>query len=184
MPRDLVVRPGEDPTGVRGSEADGLGGVEKRKILERPLDEREVARGVRVGRDDVRRAALDERPAVSPGGPPVFPRERHEIDLMSVFRDSDADADMEIVNGDILYIPREPHFYIYGEVQRPGSFRLEKNMTVVQALSVGGGLSLRGTQKGMKILRRSAQGQMEEIAAQLSDMLRPDDVVYVKESLF
>jgi polysaccharide export outer membrane protein len=110
--------------------------------------------------------------------------ERHEIDLMSLFGDSDADADIEIVNGDILYIPREPHFYIYGEVQRPGSFRLEKNMTVVQALSVGGGLSPRGTQKGMKILRRNAQGQMEEIAAQLSDMLRPDDVVYVKESLF
>lgn len=110
--------------------------------------------------------------------------ERREIDLMSLFRDGKVEADLEIVNGDIVYVPREPRFYIYGEVQRPGTFRLEKNMTLVQALSVGGGLTPRGTQKGIKILRRNAEGRIEEMGAQLPDLLQTDDVIYVKESLF
>ena len=75
-------------------------------------------------------------------------------------------------------------FYIYGEVQRPGSFRLEQNMTVVQALSMGGGLSPRGTQRGIKILRRDDKSVMQELATQLSDLVKKDDVIYVKESLF
>ncbi len=110
--------------------------------------------------------------------------ERREVDLIALFREGAPTLNVEIVNNDILYVPREPRFYIYGEVQRPGSFRLEKNMSVVQALSVGGGLTQRGTQKGMRILRRGDQGEMREITAQLSDPLQPDDVVFVKESLF
>lgn len=110
--------------------------------------------------------------------------ERREVDLLALFREGAQALNVEIVNNDILYVPREPRFYIYGEVQRPGSFRLEKNMSVVQALSVGGGLTQRGTQKGMRILRRGDQGEMREIEARLSDPLQPDDVVFVKESLF
>jgi polysaccharide export outer membrane protein len=81
-------------------------------------------------------------------------------------------------------VPREPRYYIYGEVQRPGAFRLEKNMSLVQALSVGGGLTQRGTQKGIKILRRGQDGGMKEVDAKLSDSLQTDDVIFVKESLF
>lgn len=110
--------------------------------------------------------------------------ERHEIDLVALFGEGSDKLNLEVANEDILYVAREPRFYIYGEVQRPGSFRLEKGMSVVQALSVGGGLTLRGTQKGMIILRRAADGQMQEIPAQLADRLQPDDVIYVKESLF
>jgi polysaccharide export outer membrane protein len=110
--------------------------------------------------------------------------QRQEIDLNALFREGGMKLNLPVANGDILYVPREPRFYIYGEVQRPGSFRLEKNMSVVQALSVGGGLTQRGTQKGLRILRRSAEGRMEEIPAGLADLLQPDDVVFVRESLF
>ena len=57
-------------------------------------------------------------------------------------------------------------------------------MTVVQALSMGGGLTPRGTQRGIKILRRDDKGVMQELATQLSDLVKKDDVIYVKESLF
>jgi polysaccharide export outer membrane protein len=75
-------------------------------------------------------------------------------------------------------------FYIYGEVQRPGSFRLEQGMSVVQALSMGGGVTSRGTQRGIKILRRDANGEMQELDTQPADLVKKDDVIYVKESLF
>jgi len=109
---------------------------------------------------------------------------RREIDLIALFKEGDQGSNVLIVNGDILYVPREPRFYIYGEVQRPGSFRLEQNMSLVQGLSVGGGLTSRGTQKGIKILRRNAEGVMREIDAKLADLLQKDDVIFVKESLF
>ena len=109
---------------------------------------------------------------------------RREIDLIALLRDGAHELNVDIGNDDILFVPREPRFYIYGEVQRPGTFRLEKNMTLVQALSVGGGLTLRGTQKGIRILRRGEGGSMLEVNAKLADSLQADDVIFVKESLF
>lgn len=109
---------------------------------------------------------------------------RKEIDLLALFENGGDSLNLDVRNNDILYVPREPRFYIYGEVQRPGVFRLEKNMSVVQALSVGGGLTTRGTQKGIHVLRRGADGSMQTLEVKLADMLKPDDVIYVKESLF
>jgi polysaccharide export outer membrane protein len=57
-------------------------------------------------------------------------------------------------------------------------------MTLLQALSVGGGLTARGTERGMRIKRRDAAGQMQEFKARHDDSILVDDVVYVKESLF
>jgi polysaccharide export outer membrane protein len=69
-------------------------------------------------------------------------------------------------------------------VQRPGAFRLEQNMSVVQALSMGGGVTPRGTQRGIRILRRDESGAMQEFEVRLADPVKKDDVIYVKESLF
>lgn len=109
---------------------------------------------------------------------------RTEIDALELLDKGEAKTDFELRDGDIIYVPREPRFYIYGEVQRPGAFRLERNMSVVQALSLGGGLTPRGTQKGIRILRRDDSGKMQEIETSLSAPVQKDDVIYVKESLF
>ena len=47
---------------------------------------------------------------------------------------------------------------MYGEVQRPGQLRLERGMTLMQALAAGGGLSPRGTERGIKVHREDASG--------------------------
>ncbi|MFA5240841.1 MAG: polysaccharide export protein EpsE [Sulfuricella sp.] len=107
-----------------------------------------------------------------------------EIDAIALFMAGGQKDDERVQDGDIINVPRQPLFYIYGEVQRPGSYRLEQNMSLVQALTMGGGVNLRGTQRGIKILRRDADGGMQKIEAQLSDPVKRDDVIYVKESLF
>lgn len=106
------------------------------------------------------------------------------IDLASIVRSADMDKNFELGGGDVIYVERAPRFYIYGEVQRPGVYRLERNMTVVQALSTGGGLNVRGTERGLQIKRRGSDGKVQVISAKLDDPLQLDDVVYVKESLF
>ena len=87
-------------------------------------------------------------------------------------------------NGDIIYVDRAPTVYIYGEVQRPGQLRLERGMTLMQALAAGGGLTARGTERGMRVHRRDAPGQVKILELKPNDQLQRDDVVYVKESLF
>ena len=66
--------------------------------------------------------------------------------------------DMLILNGDTLWVDRQPLVYIYGEVQRPGPMRLERDMTLMQALATGGGLTLRGTEKGIRVHRKAEAG--------------------------
>jgi polysaccharide export outer membrane protein len=109
---------------------------------------------------------------------------RDTIDLIDIMHTSDAAKNPQLMPGDTVYVDRAPRFYIYGEVQRPGSYRVERDMNVVQALSVGGGLSIRGTENGIRIKRREDNGETKVISAHLEDKVRPDDVIYVKESLF
>jgi polysaccharide biosynthesis/export protein len=110
--------------------------------------------------------------------------ERIQIDIPAVMKGGDAARDLQVANGDVLYVPRAPMFYIYGEVQRPGQYRVERGMTVLQALAVGGGLTQRGTQRGVTLKRRGSGGGVIETRPGLEQRLQAEDVVYVRESLF
>jgi polysaccharide export outer membrane protein len=106
------------------------------------------------------------------------------IDLIDMVRSAGAPGNVEVLPGDVIYVERAPRFYIYGEVQRPGAYRLEKNMSVLQALSVGGGLTPRGTERGVRVKRRDESGKVKVFRVEHDDILKVDDVVYVQESLF
>ena len=110
--------------------------------------------------------------------------ERLDINVPAMYRMGDLSRNIALENGDTVFVQRAPVFYIYGEVQRAGSYRLEQSMTVMQALSVGGGVTLRGTDRGLKIRRRMSDGSFQTIEAHLTDAVQPDDVIYVRESLF
>jgi polysaccharide export outer membrane protein len=109
---------------------------------------------------------------------------KETLDVVEMLRSGELQRDVELSADDILYVERAPRFYIYGEVQRPGAFKLERSMTVLQALAVGGGLTARGTERGMRIKRRDAEGHIQVIKAEHDDLLQTDDIVFVKESLF
>lgn len=106
------------------------------------------------------------------------------IDVLEMIRSSDLTRNLVVRSDDLIYVERAPRFYIYGEVQRAGTYRLERNMTVMQALSVGGGLTQRGTERGLRIQRRDAEGNLQILTVNSSDWVQPDDVIYIKESLF
>jgi polysaccharide export outer membrane protein len=109
---------------------------------------------------------------------------RYSLDIGKLLTSGTLDQDPVILNGDTLYVDRMPLVYIYGQVQRPGSVRLERGMTVMQALASGGGLTLRGTEKNIKVNRRNADGKVKEYDAALTDPLVDGDVIFVRESLF
>ena len=107
-----------------------------------------------------------------------------QIDLGKMFANNELEDDFILQAGDVLFVDRAPLFYIYGEVQRPGSYRVERNMTLVQALAAGGGLTPRGTQRGVRIKRKDASGKVAEIKPDLDEPVNPEDVIYVRESIF
>lgn len=109
---------------------------------------------------------------------------RRELDIPLIFRSANRDDDVIVQNGDVIYVERAPTAYIYGEVQRPGPLRLERSMTVMQALATGGGLTQRGTEKGLRIHRKNGDGKVQVIQPAMDDALRDGDVLYVRESLF
>jgi len=110
---------------------------------------------------------------------------RIEIDLPSLFAGGPVrDRDPFILNGDTIWVDRQPVVYIYGEVQRPGPMRLERGMTLMQALATGGGLTPRGTERGIRVHRKAGEGRVQTMQLALDDRVQDGDVIQVRESLF
>ena len=92
--------------------------------------------------------------------------------------------DFDLKGGDTVYIERAPVFYIYGEVIHAGAYPVKAGMTVMQALSIGGGITPRGSERRIKLRRLEADGKTREYDASLVDVVKADDVIFVKEALF
>jgi polysaccharide export outer membrane protein len=86
-------------------------------------------------------------------------------------------------DGDIITVPKAEMFYISGQVRNPGSYVLQAGETLEQAIAVAGGLTDRGTTRGIKATRLF-NGKLVEISLQLSDKLKPNDTIVVPQRLF
>jgi polysaccharide export outer membrane protein len=114
------------------------------------------------------------------GGKPF----RREIDVVKAAMEGSTADDILLSGGDTVFVNHQPMFYIYGQVQKAGQYRLERDMTVMQALAVGGGITTKGTRRGIVLHRRDAHGKVNELEVSLDDDVKDSDVIYVKESLF
>lgn len=107
-----------------------------------------------------------------------------KVDLRSIIERGDLSKNIEIRGGDSVFVPKAPVFYIYGEVHKGGAYRIEPDMTVAQALSLAGGITPRGSDGRLQVRRRGPDGKWQLSSARLLDSVKPDDVIYVRESLF
>jgi len=105
------------------------------------------------------------------------------VDLTSILEGRTSVAEPKVSDGDRIFVPRMERFYIYGQVNKPGVYRLDRGMTVMQAISVAGGLTDKGTERGITLRRTTTRG-VETISTSMTQPLQNNDVVYVKESLF
>lgn len=109
---------------------------------------------------------------------------RKVIDIPALFAAQPSQDDITLAAGDTVFVNKAPVFYIYGEAQKPGPYRVERTMTVMQALAAGGGPTARGSQNRLILHRKDVNGKVVETKPQLTDLVRPDDVIFVRESLF
>jgi polysaccharide export outer membrane protein len=110
-------------------------------------------------------------------------QEKVNVDMAEMFRRGDLTHNITLEPGDTIYVHKAPMVYVYGEVQKGGAYRVEPNMTVMQAIAMGGGITPRGTERGIKISRRDSSG-VKRVDADLNTTVKPDDVIYIRESLF
>lgn len=121
---------------------------------------------------------------IRPGGAETFFLRRdggEEIALtMAVIGRGGDDADPVVRPGDKLFVPDAPTFYIYGQVNSPGTFPIVGKMTLRMALARGGGLTSLGSDRRISVVR----GGEELKKIDLSQLVQPDDVIVVGERFF
>jgi polysaccharide export outer membrane protein len=80
-------------------------------------------------------------------------------------------------------VPRAAFYYVNGEVNRPGRYRLERDTTVAKALTVAGGLTRFAAQTRRKV-QRVVAGEWEEFRVRDTDLLQAEDVLIIPQSIF
>jgi polysaccharide export outer membrane protein len=86
---------------------------------------------------------------------------------------------VKIQDNDTIFVPKAQVVYVAGMVRTPGAFRFDDGMTVFEAISLAGGVSEKGSNSRMSIVR-FVNGQRREIDAKPGDALQPGDQVVVK----
>ena len=87
-------------------------------------------------------------------------------------------------DGDTIFVPRAETIYIFGQVKNPNAYALQqRNTTVLQALSLAGGVTDRGSTGRIDIIRIE-KGQKKEVRVKLTDTVQPGDTIFVHERFF
>jgi polysaccharide export outer membrane protein len=122
----------------------------------------------------------------APTDPAAFPElpgaETFRVSVQEL-QSGNAERNILLHPGDTVYVPKAGQVYITGSVARPGPYRYQEGATVLQALTLAGGVTERGSSKRVKILR-IVGGKKVEIKAQLTEPVLPEDTIVVPERFF
>jgi len=109
---------------------------------------------------------------------------RMPIDLSSLADPTKDFPSIKFQGGDTIFVPRAPQIFIYGEVTKPGEYKLQPGMSLIEALTIAGGVTRRGSTSRIEIKRKKDDGKFKTVYPKLTDTLEADDVIRVKESIF
>jgi polysaccharide biosynthesis/export protein len=116
---------------------------------------------------------------------PTLPAQRDaEVTRVSLreIEDGKLSRNLTIRDGDTVFVPKAERFFVIGQVRNPGSYVLERNMTVLQAISTAGGISDRGSNRRLKIVR-IVDKKRKELDAKPTDVVQPGDTIVVPQRL-
>jgi len=118
---------------------------------------------------------------------PAMPGDDRSAEVLRIslddLREGRLSANLLLQDSDTIIVPPAERVYVSGYVKTPGAYVLRTGMTVGQAIAEAGGISERGSSRGIKIIRKDATGREVEIDAKMSDSLRPNDRIQVRQRL-
>lgn len=116
----------------------------------------------------------------------ALPDDERTAEVMRVsledLRQGRLNANILLQDSDTIIVPPADRFYVQGFVKQPGSFVLRPGMTVRQAIAEAGGISERGSTRGIKIIRKINDKEVE-LDADMSDVVRPNDTIRIRQRL-
>lgn len=101
------------------------------------------------------------------------------LDVEGLVR-GDESKDPLLRAGDTLYVPDADVYYMSGQVGRQGSFPMQPNLTIRQALVLAGGVGPSGSSNKVGLIRNGAK----EVDSDTSQIIQKNDIIIVKERLF
>jgi polysaccharide export outer membrane protein len=95
-------------------------------------------------------------------------------------------SDLRLRDGDRVFVKKAGQLFIGGFVQNPGAYTVDPGgVTLKQALALAHGVTERGSDKRVEILRKTATGKDEKVKdVTLDTIVRPGDTVTVKSRIF
>ena len=105
------------------------------------------------------------------------------LNIQQILKASEGSEEFMIRDGDVIYQPRAEFFFVMGEVNKPGTYKLEEGMTVTKAISVAGGFTAKASKKKVKIVREE-NGKQVEHRADPNELIQSQDIVQVPQSFF
>jgi len=110
------------------------------------------------------------------------PSEILRIDLM-VLQAGNMALNIALQDGDTINVPKAQSVFVAGQVKSPGAYAVDPGATVLQVLSLAGGLTDRGSDNRIRI-QRTVSGKQVEVSAKLTDVVTPGDTIIVRERFF
>jgi polysaccharide export outer membrane protein len=80
----------------------------------------------------------------------------------------DASENVRLEDQDTLFVPKAQAFFVLGEVKAAGTFPLDRETSVFEAITLAGGFSDRAAPAEIKLIRRAPDGQQETLSLDLS----------------
>jgi polysaccharide biosynthesis/export protein len=118
---------------------------------------------------------------------PVLPEQQEGAEILRAsVRDLEAGSlkqNVELRDGDTIFVPRAETVYVFGQVKNPSAYAVQKQTTVLQALSLAGGVTENGAMNRIKIVR-IVSGEKKEVKVKLTDLVQPGDTIIVPERYF
>ena len=105
------------------------------------------------------------------------------VDTKRLFEDGDVTANVPVQAGDSIYVPKAAFVYVNGEVKTPGAYKITKGLTVLKAITIAGGFTIKASESRTRIIRKTEKGEVK-IKAKFDDLVMPDDIIMVPESFF
>lgn len=122
-----------------------------------------------------------------PRGRAVLPTEASDAEIIRVdlalLQRGDLSKNVSLRNGDTIFVPRAENFFVFGQVRSPGQYVVRRGTTVMQALSLAGGITDRGALNRVRIVRIVA-GKKREFKVKLTDEVQPGDTIVVPQRFY
>jgi polysaccharide export outer membrane protein len=181
----IVIRPGAGTARAAEEEGAATGSSPSKadKAPEKSKDEEKGETGGKEEKEQAEPSPTPPPPIEIPGLPPIDPS--NEVTRVNLLELQVGAPEQEIIlqAGDTVFVPRAAQVYVLGAVSRPGAFRYEPGMTVLQALTLAGGVTARGSEGRTKVIR-IVEGKKTEEKVKLTDVLQPEDRLEVPERFF